>query len=83
MTDGWKKRFRDARMPYQNWMPFPKDAIVQVRSAFFPDVPDSIGPASSFFWGYEQEFGDIGEGVICSARRLDKPRATSAQEWGK
>lgn len=76
----WKMRV-DAGMPYQAWKPFPPEAIVQVRSAYYPDVPDNIGPASSFFWGYETEFGDVAESVICKARRLDKPKpvASSAE----
>ncbi len=69
----WSKRW-DSSMPFQDWKPFPEDAIVQVRSCYWPDVSDSIGPASSFFWGYEEELGEIGEGVITRARRLDKPR---------
>jgi len=70
---------KDAPMPFQNWSPFPPDAIVQVRSAFHPEVSDNIGPAKSFWWGYEQELGRIGEGVIWKARRLDKPVRAKAE----
>ena len=70
----WKRR-RDEAMPYQDWHPFPPDAIVQVRSYFFPDVPDNIGTAGSLWWGYEYEMGEISESVIAQARRLDRPKA--------
>lgn len=66
----WKLR-RDAHMPYQNWKPFPCDAIVQIKNAY---GDTKIGPASTFWWGYEEEVGDIGEGVITRARRLDNPK---------
>lgn len=66
----WKNRFQDAFMPYQDWKAFPDEAIVQVRT-FYGD--SRIGPAKSFWWGYEEEMGAIGEGVIIKARRLDKP----------
>ena len=74
----WLERFKVAAMPYQDWKPFPPEAIVQVRSAFWPDVPDAIGPAKHFWWGYEEEFGKASEGVIFRARRLDR-----ATEEGK
>ena len=67
---GWLLR-NDARMPFQEWRPFPPEAIVQVKNAW---GDSRIGPASSFWWGYEQEMGAIGEGVIYAARRLDRPR---------
>lgn len=66
----WKNRFQDAFMPYQEWQPFPSEAIVQVRNSY---GDSRIGPASSFWWGFEMELGQIGEGVIMKARRLDKP----------
>lgn len=67
---GWLLR-RDAGMPYQEWRPFPPEAVVQVKNAH---GESRIGPASSFWWGYEEELGVIGEGVICKARRLDRPK---------
>ncbi len=69
----WIER-RDSSMPFQNWDAFPPEAIVQARSAFYPDVADTIGLAKDLWWGYEQEFGEIAEGVIYKARRLDRPR---------
>lgn len=63
----------DAAMPYQEWRPFPPEAIVKVWS-YHDHVPASVGPAGKFWWGYEREFGDVGEGVIAKARRLDKPK---------
>jgi hypothetical protein len=74
MASKWLDRLSDAPFPYQEWRPFPYDAIVQVRSAFYPDVPDAIGPAGSFWWGYEREMGGIGEGVIIKCRRLDRSK---------
>jgi hypothetical protein len=70
----WLSRFKDASMPYQEWRPFPENAIVQVRSAYFPEVPDCIGVSKSFWWGYEEECGSVAEGVISKCRRLDKPK---------
>jgi hypothetical protein len=69
----WQRR-RDSSMPYQHWCPYPDNAIVQVRSAYFPDVPDNIGPAGSFWWGYDVDLGDIAEGVIVASRRLDRKK---------
>lgn len=77
MASEWLNRRDDASMPYQTWRAFPPEAIVQVRSAFYPDIPDNIGPAGSFFWGYEQECGRIAEGVIWMTRRLDKPKGAA------
>ena len=79
MSDGWLRR-ADAPMPYQRWCPFPDNAIVQVRSTYHPEIPDAIGPAKSFWWGYEQEFGNTSEGVISRARRLDKPKKDTPNE---
>jgi hypothetical protein len=66
----WMKR-SESGMPFQDWCPFPPDAIVQIRNAF---CDTRIGPAKSFWWGYETEFGEISEGVIVKARRLDRPK---------
>lgn len=67
----WITQREHAPMPYQPWRAFPPDAIVQVRNAY---GDTRIGPAGTFWWGHEVEFGEIGEGVIVSARRLDKPK---------
>ena len=67
----WLDRIRDAPMPFQDWRAFPHDAIVQIKNAF---GESRIGPASSFWWGYESELGGVGEGVITKARRLDRPK---------
>lgn len=69
----WINR-RHFPMPYQDSCPFPPDAIVQIKNAY---EDSRIGPAKSFWWGYERECGEIGEGVIITARRLDKPRRVS------
>lgn len=67
-------RWHHASMPYQNWTPFPPHAIVKVMNRY---GESKIGPASSFWWGYEEELGETGEGVIVRARRLDKPKPLS------
>jgi hypothetical protein len=66
----WKHRKASA-MPFQIWRPFPPEAIVQVKSK---DGETKIGPAKTFWWGYETECGEIGESVILSARRLDRSK---------
>ena len=70
MTATWIYR-RDFPMPYQDGCPFPPCAIVQVRNAY---GDSQIGPASSFWWGYEVDMGFLAEGVIFKARRLDRPK---------
>lgn len=70
MTE-WLNRRDHASMPFQAWEPFPPDAIVQIKNVY---GQSSIGPATAFWWGYEQEMGEIGDGVIIQARRLDRPR---------
>jgi hypothetical protein len=67
----WLFRDRHAAYPFQEWRAFPNDAIVQIKNAW---GESRIGLASSFWWGYETELGDIGEGVITQARRLDRPK---------
>ena len=52
-------------------VPFPAEAIVEIASTH---GVTAIGPARKFWWGDEQEVGEIGEGVITRARRLDKPK---------
>jgi hypothetical protein len=74
MGSKWLNRRDDASLPFQTWDAFPPEAIVQVRSAYYPDIPDAIGPARNFWWGYEEDLSEIGEGVIVKARRLDKPK---------
>lgn len=68
---------RDSSMPYQTWRAFPPEAVVQIWNAY---GDTRIGPASSFWWGYEQECGSIGEGVIIRARRLDRPRVKAGRK---
>lgn len=60
----------DAAFPFQTWRPFPPEAIVQI-GGFNLNDGSKIGPASSFWWGYERE--NL-EGVIRRARRLDRPK---------
>lgn len=62
---------RDSAMPYQQWNAFPEHAIVQVWNAY---GETDVGPANSFWWGYETECGEVGGGVITKARRLDRER---------
>jgi hypothetical protein len=69
MASEWKDRFVEAPMPYQVWMAFPPDAIVQVKNIF---GESNIGPAKDFWWGFER---DNPCGVIRHARRLDRPKA--------
>lgn len=71
MTAEWLHRWLDAPMAYQEWRPFPDHAIVQVRN-FYGEA--RVGPAGSFWWGYEREMGRIAESVIIWVRRLDKPK---------
>lgn len=59
---------RDASMPYQDWRPFPANAIVQVKNRY---GESRIDVATNLWWGYERENS---EGVITMARRLDRPR---------
>lgn len=77
----WLRR-RDSALPWQDWRPFPPEAIVQARSQYWPDIPDTIAPAKSLDWGYARDFGMVGEGVIMTARRLDKPLAARDGETG-
>lgn len=70
----WINR-NDAAMPFQEWRAFESDAIVQVRNSY---GDSRIGLTSDFWWGYERECGEIGDGVIVSARRLDTPRSVQS-----
>jgi len=63
---------RDSSMPFQEWRAFPPDAIVLVKNAFGDRRIDIAG---NLWWGYEEELGDIGEGVIVAAKRLDRAKA--------
>jgi len=75
----WLRRQHDAAMPFQTWRPFPPEAIVQIANAF---GDTKVGQVKDFWWGYEEELGGVGEGVIVAARRLDKPRAAMRQDKG-
>ena len=66
---GFKYR-RNSGLPYQNWNAFPPEAIVLVYN-YYGDRKIAI--AGDLWWGYEEELGDIGEGVIAKAKRLDRP----------
>lgn len=66
---------RNSSMPFQEWRAFPDDAIVLVKNAF---GDTRIDVAGNLWWWYEEEFGSIGEGVIVSARRLDRIKAGAA-----
>ena len=72
MATPWINR-RDFPMPYQESCPFPPNAIVQIKNAY---GDSRVGPSYTFWWGYERECGNIGEGVIFAARRLDRARRT-------
>ena len=63
------QRFIDAPLPYQEWRPFPDNAVVQIKGI---SGDSKIGVVKDFWWGYEEELGSIGEDVIIKARRLDK-----------
>jgi hypothetical protein len=65
------ERRRHAPMPFQTWMPFPDHAIVQVWNVY---GEGKIAQAKDLWWGYEQEMGRTGEGVITRVRRLDKEK---------
>lgn len=73
MASEWVYRWRDAPMPYQTWAPFPPEAVVQVTNKY---GEDRIGPAASFWWGWDQHNP---EGVITKARRLDRPKMSASQ----
>ena len=61
---------RDSAFPFQTWkLPFEDSAIVLVKNVY---GKMSIGPVKNFWFGYEQDFGQIAEGVIVKVRRLDK-----------
>ncbi len=61
----WLNR-RDAQFPFQIWLPFPQNAIVQVKNAY---GDSRIAIVKEMWWGYEK---DNEEGVIVAARRIDK-----------
>lgn len=69
---GFIKR-RDSSFPFQHWKAFPSEAIVLVKNAY---GDRRIDQAKNLWWGYEIECGELGEGVIIEARRLDRPRAS-------
>ncbi len=66
----WLNRL-DHTWPYQDRSPYPPEAIVQIENAY---GDSRIGPAGTFWWGYERELGEVGEGVIIRSRRLDRPK---------
>lgn len=57
--------------PYQKWEEFPPEAIVLVYNAYGDSKIDYV---KNLWWGYENESGQIDEGVIVRAKRLDKPK---------
>jgi hypothetical protein len=70
MTHILQRRF-DAPRPYQNWDAFPSHAIVQVWNVH---GESKIAQAKDLWWGYDEEMGGAGEGVITKARRLDREK---------
>lgn len=64
-------RWHHAPLPFQTWKPFPDDAIVKVYNCH---GESNIGVVKDFWWGYEEELGGVGEGVITKCIRLDKPK---------
>lgn len=62
----WLHR-RDSAFPYQTWNAFPKGTVVEVGNAY-GDVRQ--GFVEDFWWGYEQEMGQVGEGVIIKCREI-------------
>ena len=69
MTE-WKIR-REVEYPYQNYSWFPPEAIVLCVGYY---GNRTIDLAKNLWWGYETELGEIGEGVIMKAKRLDTPK---------
>lgn len=69
------KERRNAFMPYQEWNPYPPEAIVLVENSY---EDKRIGLAKDFWWGYEEDMGSVADGVIIKARRLDRPKEASA-----
>ena len=65
MASEWQLRL-DALYPYNTWLPFPPEAIVQIKNVY---GESRIGRSITFWWGYE---GGNYEGVIVKARRLDR-----------
>lgn len=69
---------RDSAFPFQEWKPFPDEAIVLIKNIHGVKM---IGPAGQFWWGYEQYLGQVAEGVIVCAARLDKPKQLSEKAY--
>ena len=71
----WKHR-RDSALPYQEWLEFDPESIVQVSNAY---GDKRIGQAKGFWWGYEQDMGEVSEGTIVKARCLSTPKTPKPQ----
>lgn len=67
-------RRQDAPMPFQEWNAFPPDAIVLAKNKY---GERRIELAGNLYWGYWEELGEVADGVIMSARRLDYPKTTT------
>lgn len=67
----WLYRWHDAPMPYQEWREFAPDQFVEIANAY-GDV--RRGYAREYWWGYEEECGQISEGVIVRARPIERCR---------
>lgn len=67
----WLERFEDAPMPYQDWQPFNQTDVVEVENKY---GEARTGLVSNFWWGYETEMGQTGEGVICRVRRIARAK---------
>lgn len=65
MASEWRYR-KFSAFPYQTWLPFPPEAIVQVKNMY---GESRIGRSITFWWGYEP--WNL-ERVITKARRLDR-----------
>ena len=68
----WLER-RDSSMPFQVWRAFEGHEIVQVVNA---RGDRCIGVAKEFWWGYEEDMGELADGVIVKTRRLCTPKST-------
>ncbi len=73
----WLKR-NDYGLPYQTWCPFNKNDIVEVKNMY---GETKIGPAHSFWWGYENTIGVISEGTIIEARLIPQPKPAPFSIW--
>ena len=69
LSHDWQHR-SDEERPYDNWQPFPEQAIVQVK---YTDGGSDIVQSGQISWEYREKDGEPASSVVASARRLDKP----------